>query len=69
LAVLSIMVCSAAWSICLSADEPALEPGREVPSDMVGVEAVCVDGVGTVSDQESNNDQETRDVKVTAPRL
>src|SRR6266480_3004174 len=29
LAVLSTMVCSAAWSIGLSADEPAVEPGRE----------------------------------------
>src|SRR6266496_426246 len=29
LAVVSTMVCSAAWSIGLSADEPAVEPGRE----------------------------------------
>src|SRR2546421_11736899 len=28
LAVVSTIVCSAAWSIGLSADEPALEPGR-----------------------------------------
>jgi hypothetical protein len=45
------MVCSAAWSIGLSADEPAVEPGRGValaPGDVVGVDAICVDGVGTV---------------------
>jgi hypothetical protein len=45
------MVFSPSWSICLSADEPVVELGRGValvPGDVVGVDAVCVDGVGTV---------------------
>jgi hypothetical protein len=33
LAVLSTMVCNAAWSIGLSADEPVVEPGREKESN------------------------------------
>jgi hypothetical protein len=44
----STLVCSAAWSIGLSADDPAVELGRGValaPGNVVGVDAVCVDGV------------------------
>src|SRR3954471_24933044 len=47
-AVVSTRVCSAAWSIGLSADEPAGEPGGGValpPGEVVGVDAVCLAGV------------------------
>ena len=51
LAVVSTTVCSAARSICLSPGELAVEPGTGValvPDDVVGVDAVCVDGLGFV---------------------
>src|ERR1700722_18747059 len=43
------MACSAAWSFCLSADEPAVESSRGaalVPGEVEGVEAVRADKVG-----------------------
>src|SRR5262249_34375196 len=52
LTVLSTRDCSAAWSIGLSADEPAVEAGggvAPVPGDAAGVDTVCVDGTGTVA--------------------
>jgi hypothetical protein len=45
------MLFSAARSIFLSADEPDVEPGREValvPGDVVGVGALCVHEARTV---------------------
>jgi hypothetical protein len=42
------MVCSAAWSIGLRADEPGVEPVGDAaltPGDAVGVDAVRIDGV------------------------
>src|SRR5262245_37034184 len=52
LTVLSTRDCRAAWSIGLSADEPAVEAdggGAPAPGDAVGVDTVCVDGTGTVA--------------------
>src|SRR5215212_1576326 len=62
-AVVSTMVCRAAWSIGLSADEPAGEPGCGVmlaPGDVVGVDAVCVAGVATVEHPASRRAVPTR---------
>jgi hypothetical protein len=67
-AVVSTVVCSAAWLIGLSADEPALEPGGGIapaPGDAVGVDAVLADGVETVEHPASRRAHPERTPNVT----